>query len=259
MLMILSPSKRQRFNATPESTPVFSSLATRPEWEDKAERLVTMLRAYAPHELASLLQVSDAQAVVQAGYFQSWRRQADYPEVQPAVMAFDGDAYRTLEAASLPEAAWQYLARHLRILSALYGILRPFDLIGPYRLDFGASALRPDGASLYDYWKKPVTESLNRALAASGSRVLVNLASAEFARLVDKERLNGQMITPVFQEMRQGKPRVLGLYAKQARGRMVRYAARHNLKQAEALMAFAEDGYRFEPACSGESVWVFRR
>ncbi len=259
MLMILSPSKRQRFPERVTDNPSQKKLFGHPEWLAKAEKIAAMMRSCSPHELARILRVSDTIAVMEAGHFDEWNSRAVYPQTRPAVMTFDGDAYRALDAETLAEKGWTYLNRHLRILSALYGVLKPFDLIQPYRVSFGTTAVRPEGRSLYDYWKKPVTGSINRALKASGSRVLVNLASAEFARVIDRKTLDGRMVTPVFQEMGQGEPRVMGLYAKQARGAMTRYAAEHGITDARDLRSFDLDGYAFHAASSKDDVWVFRR
>ena len=259
MLMILSPSKRQRFSEKPVIDPVQQKLSGRPEWISKAKKVAGIMKSYSPHELARILHVSDTIAVREAGHFEEWDTDAAPPLTRAAVMTFDGDAYRALDVRTLPEKAWRYLNDHLRILSALYGVLKPFDLIQPYRVSFGATAVRPDGGSLYDYWKKPVVESLNRALETTGERVLVNLASHEFARAVDTKALDGKMITPVFQEMRQGRPRVNGLYAKQARGLMVRYAAERGVTDAQQLKSFDYGNYVFHAASSGDDIWVFRR
>ena len=259
MLVILSPSKRQRFPENVTDDPLQKKLFGRPEWMSKAEKVAKIMKACSPHELARILKASDTIAVTEAGHFNDWDSQAVYPKARPAVMTFDGDVYRARDAGTLTDKGWGYLNGHLRILSALYGVLKPFDLIQPYRVSFEATAVRPEGKSLYDYWKKPVTDSLNRALETSDSRVLVNLASAEFARVVDREALDGEMITPVFQEMRQGKPRVMGLYAKKARGMMTRYAAERGITDAEDLKSFDLGGYAFHAASSKDDIWVFRR
>lgn len=259
MLIILSPSKRQRFQEGTEDDRVSKKWFGRPEWMAKAEKVVEIMKTYPPHELARVLKISDAMAVTEAGRFHEWDSQAVFPEARPAVMTFDGDVYRALDAVTLTETGWTYLNRHLCILSALYGVLKPFDLIQPYRVSFDVTAVRPAGKSLYDYWKKPIADSLELALNTSESRVLVNLASVEFAKAVDWKSLDASVVTPVFQEMRQGKPRVMGWYAKRARGMMMRYAAEHGITDAEDLKSFDLGGYAFHAASSKDDVWVFRR
>lgn len=259
MLAILSPSKRQRFPGIPVESEMQEKLFGYPEWLDKAEKVAAVLKSWAPHEMARHLHVSDTLAVREAALFDDWDTGARYPQVAPAVLAYDGDAYRTLDAATMSGENWLYLNRHMRILSALYGVLKPFDLVVPSRVGFDAVAVRPDGMGLYDYWRDAVTQSLNRAMEETGDDVLVNLASAEFSRVIDRRALAGKMVTPVFQDVRQGKARVVSLYAKQARGLMMRYAAVHAVADAGELRRFDEGGYRFDAAVSDDTVWVFRR
>lgn len=259
MLMILAPSKRQRVPDVMAGNLFQEAFFGCPQWMGKAEKIVQAMRSFPPHELARILHVSDAIAVTEAAHFNEWDSKAVSPQVLTAVMMYDGDVYRALGAETLAKEGWDYLDRHLRILSALYGVLKPFDLVQPYRLDFSMTAVRPEGKGLYDYWKEPVTRSVNRILKGTGSKVLVNLASAEFAKMIDRKSLDGEMVTPVFQEMRQGKPRVMGLYAKQARGLMVRYAAENAISDAGDLKSFDLDGYVFHAAPSRDDVWVFRR
>ncbi len=259
MLMILSPAKRQRFSNELLSDSALEKWFTRPEWLMKAQKVADLMKAYAPHELARVLRVSDAIAVREAGHFEAWDRKAVYPVAQPAVTTYDGDVYRALDVNTLDEKASFYLKDHLRIISVLYGVLRPFDLIQPHRVSFSTTAIKPDGTDFYHYWKKPIVASLNRALGKTENRVLVNLASQDFVKAVDLESLDGQMITPVFQERRGGVWRVLGLYAKRARGLMARFAAEHAVTDARSLQAFDCEGYTFDEAASGDTVWFFRR
>ena len=259
MLAILSPSKRQRFPGIQVEGEMQGKLFGYPQWLDKAEKVAAVLKSWAPHEMARHLHVSDTLAVREAALFDGWDSAARYPQVAPAVLAYDGDAYRTLDAATMSGENWLYLNRHMRILSALYGVMKPFDLVVPSRVGFDATAVRPDGMGLYDYWRDAVTQSLNRAMEETGDDVLVNLASAEFSRVIDRRALAGKMVTPVFQDVRQGKARVVSLYAKQARGLMMRYAAVHAVADAGELRRFDEGGYRFDAATSDDTVWVFRR
>lgn len=259
MLMILAPSKRQRVSGDSAGNLFPESFFSYPQWMDKAAKVVKIMRSFTPHELAHILQVSDMLAVKEAAHFNEWDKNAVSPQALSAVMMYDGDVYRALEVQTLTKQGWDYLDGHLLILSALYGVLKPFDLIQPYRLDFSAMSVRPEGVSLYDYWKKPVIDSINRMLNDTGSKVLVNLASAEFAKMIDKKLFDGEIVTPVFQEMRHGKPRVMGLYAKQARGLMVRYAAENGISNAEDLKSFDLAGYVFNAASSRDDVWMFRR
>ncbi len=259
MLIILSPSKRKKFSDKIISNPFLKKCLSRPEWISKAGKIADMMRSYSPSELAEVLKVSDAIAVKEAGYFEEWNVNAVQPEAQPAVLSYDGDVYRALNARNMTEKEWAWLNDHLRILSALYGISKPFDLIQPYRIEFHDSKVRPDNLSLYEYWQKPVMESINDALEKLDDPVLVNLASEEFSKAVDVNTLNGKMITPVFQEMRPGGTKVIGLYAKKARGLMTRYAAENGITVAKDLKFFDVGGYSFQEKASTDTVWIFRR
>ena len=259
MLIILSPSKRKKFSDRIITNPLLTKYLSQPAWNAKAGKIANMMKSYSPSELAEVLKVSDAIAVKEAGYFEEWDVNAVQPETQPAVLAYDGDVYRAMNARHMTEKEWGWLNNHLRILSALYGISKPFDLIQPYRVEFHSTKVRPDNMSLYDFWKKPVMETINNELKKMDDPVLVNLASEEFSKVVDVNLLEGKMISPVFQEMRPGGAKVIGLYAKKARGMMTRYAAENDITSAEDLKAFDVDGYAFREEVSTDSVWVFRR
>lgn len=259
MLIILSPSKRKKFSDKIIADPFLKKYLAKPQWISKAGKIADIMRSFSPAELADVLKVSDATAVKEAGYFEEWNVKAVQPETQPAVFSYDGDVYRALDARNMTEKEWAWLNDHLRILSALYGISRPFDLIQPYRIEFHSTKVRPDNMSLYDYWQKPVMDSINGELEKMHDPVLVNLASAEFSKAVDVKKLKGRMISPVFQEMREGRAKVIGLYAKKARGLMTRYAAENGIDDVEKLKAFDTDGYAFREEASTDSVWVFRR
>lgn len=239
--------------------PFLKKCVSRPEWMSKAVKIADIMRSFSPSELADVLKVSDAIAVKEAGFFEEWNAKAVQPQTQPAVFLYDGDVYRTLNAHGMSEKEWSWLNDHLRILSALYGISRPFDLIQPYRIEFHTARVRPDGLSLYHYWQKPIMDSINGELEKMDDPVLVNLASEEFSKAVDVKALKGKMITPVFQEMRQSGPKVMGLYAKKARGMMTRYAAENDIINVEGLKSFDVDGYAFHEEASTDSVWIFRR
>ena len=259
MLIILSPSKRKKFSDKIITDPFLKKYLTRPEWISKAGKIADMMRSYSPSELADVLKVSDAIAIKEAGYFEEWNVNAVQPETQPAVLSYDGDVYRAMDARNMTEKEWAWLNNHLRILSALYGISKPFDLIQPYRIEFHSTKVRPDNMSLYDYWQKTVMQSINGDLEKMDDPVLVNLASEEFSKAVDVNKLKGKMITPVFQEMRPGGAKVIGLYAKKARGLMTRYAAENGINVAEDLKAFDVDDDAFNEKASTDSVWIFRR
>ena len=249
MILVISPAKTLDFT-TPPHTGVF----TQPDFLPESAKLVKLLRELGIDELAGLMGISDALAALNAGRFSQWRRPFTPENAKQAVLAFNGDAYGGLDAASLGQADLDFAQDHLRILSGLYGLLRPLDLIQAYRLEMGARLGNPEGADLYAFWGATLTRALAREPGP-----IVNLASGEFFRVLDPARLKARIITPVFEERAQGGWKVVSFHAKRARGRMCRFAVQERVTDPEGLKAFREDGYRFDPGCSGPDRWVFRR
>ena len=255
MILVLSPAKTQDF-----STPPGTATATQPGFLKESARLVKRLRALGIDDLAGLMGISGELAALNAGRFAQWRTPFDPANARQAVLAFRGDAYLGLDAASLDSADLAFAQDHLRILSGLYGCLRPLDLIQPYRLEMKTRLANDRGKDLYAFWGDRLTAALNQALAAGqGAPVLVNLASAEYFRAVDPQGLKGRVVTPVFEDCQGGTFKVVGFYAKKARGLMARFAIRRRLADPEELKAFQDAGYAFAAEASGEDRWVFRR
>jgi cytoplasmic iron level regulating protein YaaA (DUF328/UPF0246 family) len=217
-----------------------------------------LLRALDLPELAGLMAMSDDLAALTAGRCRAWRPPFTPDNARPALLAYAGDTYAALEAATLDAGDLAFAQDHLRILSGLYGLLRPLDLIQPYRLEMGARLANPEGPDLYAFWRAPLTRAVARALAGAGGP-LVNLASGEYFSALDAGALPGRVVTPVFEEPARGGYRVQAVHAKRARGRMVRFAVRNRLDRAEDLLAFDDLGYGFDDAASGPDRWVFRR
>jgi cytoplasmic iron level regulating protein YaaA (DUF328/UPF0246 family) len=253
MILVLSPAKTQDF-ATPPHTGVF----TQPDFLGESARLVQLLRKLSLDELAALMAISDALAALNAGRFQAWKRPFTLGQAKQAVLAFAGDVYGGLDAAGLDQGDLDFAQDHLRILSGLYGCLRPLDLILPYRLEMKIRLANPRGKDLYAFWGDRITRSLN-GLLERGSGVVVNLASAEYFKAVDPKALAGRVITPWFEDWSHGEYRVVGLFAKRARGLMCRYAIRKRLEEPSRLQGFKAEGYRFDRKASTEDRWVFRR
>jgi cytoplasmic iron level regulating protein YaaA (DUF328/UPF0246 family) len=175
------------------------------------------------------------------------------------VLAFNGDVYEGLDAPSFTPKQLEYVQSHIRILSGLYGLLRPLDLMQPYRLEMGTRFANARGKDLYAFWGNIVTEALNEVLAAHKAKSLVNLASEEYFKVVKPKLLAAPVITPVFEDWKNGRYKVISFFAKRARGLMARYAAVKGINQPEKLKQFDVDGYAFDPSVSGEQTWVFRR
>ncbi len=258
MLTVISPAKKLTF---PEGGAEPPAAATLPRLLDDAARLAAIMRDKDSYEIADLMGISMKLADLNAGRFRQWRREHEPPEAWPAIFAFAGDVYQGLDAASLSPAALDFAQGHLRILSGLYGLLRPFDLIRPHRLEMGTRLANPDGRDLYAFWRARITDLLNADLAASGQAgaTLVNLASNEYFKAIDTDRLQARIVTPVFREWRGGRWKVISFNAKRARGMMARFIAEHRIDAPEELRAFDAAGYAFRPEMSEEDTWVFTK
>lgn len=252
MLIVLSPAKSLDLE-TPSTTRHY----TTPDLIDRAAELVKVLRTYSPAGIAELMALSDSLAMLNVARYAHWH--PDHAEGRQAIMAFNGDVYAGFDARSLDAQALDHAQRQVRILSGLYGLLRPLDLIHPYRLEMGTRLPNPRGKDLYTFWGDTITEALNRQLHDTGSTALVNLASEEYFKAVKPKKLAAPVITPVFEDWKNGKYKIISFFAKRARGMMARYAAEHGIQDPEQLKAFDSDGYAFEPAASDARILVFRR
>lgn len=254
MLFVISPAKTLDFE-TPPSLQKF----TQPDFLSQSAELIKILRNVSPQELSQLMTISDALARLNVTRYASWKRPFNLDNAKQAVLAFNGDVYEGLDAASLLAKQFDYVQQHLRILSGLYGLLRPLDLMQPYRLEMGTRLNNAKGKDLYAFWGDTITTALNQVLAHEKTPVLVNLASEEYSKSVHFKTLKARIITPVFQELKNGQYKIISFMAKRGRGRMVRYAIEHALKQPEALKQFDVDGYQFIATASDENRWIFRR
>lgn len=254
MLFLISPAKNLN-----EKDPAPVSDYTQPDLLADAEQLMQEVRRLAPQEIAELMHVSDKIALLNAERNAAWHTPFTPENAKQAVYLFNGDVYEGLDAASLPAGAVAYLQQHLRLLSGLYGLLRPLDLMQPYRLEMGTPFANARGKNLYEFWGDTITNLINQTLKAQNSDTVVNLASQEYFKAVNPAKLNARLITPVFKDAKNGQYKIISFYAKRARGLMVRYAAEHAVKEAEALKNFDYEGYRFNAAASGENEWVFLR
>ncbi len=254
MLMVISPAKTLDYHS-----PLTSRTHTLPALLDHSSTLIQTLKSLSPAELGQLMSISDALAVLNAGRFHDWHPAFSLDNARQAVLAFMGDVYEGLDAASLDEQELAWLQDHLRILSGLYGVLRPLDLMQPYRLEMGTRLANPRGKDLYTFWGDIVTDTLKQGLAEESEPVLVNLASEEYFKSVRKAKLGARLITPVFQERKAGQYKVISFHAKRARGLMVRWALKQQVDNPEDLKSFDSEGYRFDAAASDASRWMFRR
>lgn len=255
MLMVISPAKTLDFE-TPSKTKTF----TEPQFMTEAGDLVEVLRDYSPQQLAKLMSLSDKLAGLNTARYQQWQPPFSPDNAKQALLAFKGDVYTGIDAETFQRAEFTYVQKHLRILSGLYGLLRPLDLIQPYRLEMGTALKNPQGKDLYQFWDNKITDALNVDIKKSGKDlVLVNLASNEYFKSVKPKNVNARVVTPVFKDEKGGKFKVISFFAKKARGMMVAYAANNKITDVEALKDFDWEGYQYNPAMSEGDEWVFTR
>ena len=258
MIFVLSPAKALDYES-PLATPRF----TQPEYLGDAAELITALRELSHAQVAELMHLSDALAALNVARYAEWSQPFSPANARPAVLAFNGDVYDGLDARSLTEAQLDYAQAHLRILSGLYGLLRPLDLMQPYRLEMGTRFKNTRGKDLYAFWGMTQTDALNRLLEAERDAgreaVLVNLASEEYFKSVKAARLTGRLLDVAFEDWKGGRYKIISFYAKRARGLMARHAITHGVQEVEALKAFDSDGYAFAAEASDDARWVFRR
>ncbi|WP_346796537.1 peroxide stress protein YaaA [Halomonas sp. Bachu 37] len=254
MLSVISPAKTLDFE-----TPATTEIATQPDHLARSRTLIGILRDYSPQQLSELMGISDKLAGLNAARFAQWQPPFTPTNAKPAIQAFQGDVYTGLEAHEFDARMNEFSQNHLRILSGLYGLLRPLDLIQPYRLEMGTKLPNPEGKDLYAYWKPILTQALKEALDASGSRVLVNLASNEYFKAVDTQKIDARIITPIFKDEKNGQYKIISFYAKKARGMMASWIIRQRLNEPDQLKQFTGAGYRFSPAASEGDTLVFTR
>ena len=253
MLVVISPAKRLDWSGVPGRTP------TEPAFAGDAVALAGVARGLSEAALAKLMDLSPQLARLNAERFRDFAAAPGPEAVRPAAFAFAGDTYAGLEARTLSEDALRWAEAHLRILSGLYGLLRPLDAIQPYRLEMGARLANPRGRDLYAWWGGRLAEALNMAAAEAGTGVLVNCASQEYFGAVDRGGLQLRVVTPVFLEDRPGGPKVVSFFAKKARGAMARFVMEHRLSDPAGLTAFDTGGYRHAPELSDPDRPAFLR
>lgn len=254
MLAVISPAKTLDFK-----TPSPAGNYSQPELLEQSQLLIDVARKLAPAELASLMKISDKLASLNAVRFAQWHIPFDTEEAKPAIYAFQGDVYTGLAADTLDIDGLGYASAHLRILSGLYGVLKPLDLMMAYRLEMGTKLENPRGKNLYEFWGSLISDKLNEALVEQGDEWLINLASNEYFKAVSPKRLNAKIITPVFKDCKNGQYKIISFYAKKARGLMVRYMIDNQLTRPEQLQDFDYDGYQYCAAESDGTNWVFKR
>lgn len=256
MITVLSPAKR--LNLDPPSLPD-GLAATEPQFATEAAKLARIARGRSVAELRRLMHISEPLARLNQERFAAFSFKPAAGLAKPAALVFDGDTYAGLEARTLDPDALRWAQNHLRILSGLYGLLRPLDAIQAHRLEMGSRLANPRGATLYDFWGRRIALALNAAALAADASVLMNCASREYFSAVDRKALRVRVISPVFLEQDQGEPKIVSFYAKKARGAMARFITEHRLTDPAEIRSFDVGGYRFRADLGSEDAPVFLR
>ena len=254
MLMVISPAKTLDYT-TPPATARF----TQPQYLDHSQELIEQLRELSPQQIGELMHLSDKLSGLNAARFGSWTPAFTPENAKQALLAFKGDVYTGLNAVDFNEADFDYAQTHLRMLSGLYGLLRPLDLMMPYRLEMGTKLANARGKDLYAFWGTRISEWLNEALIEQGDDVLLNLASNEYFSAVKKTALNARIINTEFKDLKNGQHKIISFYAKKARGMMSRFVIKERINNPEHLKQFDEQGYRFSAEQSKPDLLVFLR
>lgn len=254
MLFVISPAKTLDFDSSS-----FTEDLSQPFFQQESAELVDIMKEYDWNDLASMMGVSEKIARLNVARFQSWQLPFTLQNAKQAVFAFKGDVYTGLAVESMNKSGIDYLQHNLRILSGLYGLLKPLDLMQAYRLEMGTKLGHSACKDLYQFWGSKITDQLNEDLDSEGHKYLINLASNEYFKAVQAKKLSRPVITPVFKDEKNGKYKIISFYAKKARGLMMRFAADNAITQADDLKAFNYEGYRFDEADSSKLTWVFKR
>lgn len=254
MLIVVSPAKTLDYES-PLPTETFS----RPDHLKQSRLLINRLRDFSALDLSELQHVSSKIAELNFDRNHHWKTPFNLKNSRQAIFAFKGDVYTGLDAYNLNERNYDFAQDHLRILSGLYGLLRPLDLMQPYRLEMGTKLATADAHNLYQFWDMQITKSLNKQLKQIGSETLVNLASNEYFKSVKVNNLKAKIITPAFKDYKNGEYKMIGFFAKKARGLMSRYIIENELNDVEDIKSFNLEGYGYNPSLSDDRSWVFTR
>ncbi|WP_250525959.1 peroxide stress protein YaaA [Caballeronia sp. GAWG2-1] len=255
MIIVLSPAKSLDYE-----TPPHIRKHTLPEFVDDAAELIKGLRHLSPQQIGGMMGISDQLASLNFQRYAEWSRRFDETNSKQAVLAFNGDVYEGFAAKTLSSADLDYAQNHVRVLSGLYGLLRPLDLLQPYRLEMGTKFPNARGKDLYAFWGERITAALNEQFRKQrGARVLVNCASGEYFKSVKPRLLDVPVVAPVFEDWKGGRYKIISFHAKRARGLMARYAVKNRIDEPEGLKDFDSDGYAFDAKASNDTTYVFRR
>ena len=254
MLIVISPAKTLDFETAP-----ITKDHTQAEFLKESRQLVSQLKKLTPAEVSSLMNISEKLGVLNFLRFNEWKTPFTLNNAKQALLAFKGDVYTGIDAESFSSQDLKFAQKHLRILSGLYGVLKPLDLIQAYRLEMGTHFESKKGKDLYEFWDAKLTDQINQDLKASKSKYLINLASNEYFKSLQADAINAEIIVPVFKDFKNGRYKIISFYAKKARGLMSAYIIKNKLKSPEELKAFNVDGYKFYKSEPYGKNWVFQR
>lgn len=254
MLIVISPAKTLDFDSAP-ATQTF----TQADFLKQSQQLISELQQLSPDDISALMKISPKLGELNHQRFMNWTLPFSADNAKQAVLAFRGDVYTGLNADGFSAADFEFAQQHLRILSGLYGLLRPLDLIQPYRLEMGTAFANQGGKNLYQFWDGMITDAIEQILAKDEQPLLLNLASKEYFSAVQSKTLSAEVITPVFKDQKNGRHKIISFYAKKARGLMAAYIIKNRLRDVEEIKAFNSDGYYYCPEQSTASEWLFLR
>lgn len=254
MLIILSPAKTLDF----ENARIIEQKSF-PEFNNQANQLIQLLKKYSVSELMGMMDISDKLALLNVSRFKTWQKEPDETIMRQAICAFNGEAYTGLNVNDWTDVDFAFAQEHLRILSGLYGVLRPLDYISPYRLEIGIKLPNKKGGSLYEFWGNQITKNIGSQLKTQGDNFLINLASNEYFKAIRPKELKAEIITPAFKEGKNGQFNVVSIFAKKARGMMSRYIIKNRISQPQQIKEFTESGYSYNDRLSNGNEWVFTR
>lgn len=254
MLLVISPAKTLDFE-----TPAVVETASQPAYLDQSAILIEQLKQFSVNDIASLMTLSDKLAGLNLARYESWSVPFDTDNAKQAVLAFKGDVYTGLDADTLDQQGFDYAQAHLRILSGLYGVLKPLDLIQPYRLEMGTKLTNPRGKDLYEFWGGQLKDAIEAEPALTDDGILVNLASNEYFKALQPKKMRARIITPIFKDSKNGQYKIISFYAKKARGLMSRFIIDNQITDVEQIKGFDREGYRFSAEQSKGDDWVFIR
>lgn len=251
MIWIIAPAKSMN-----EHKQIDTNLYTKPIFIKEAEILIKELKKYDPIQLSSLMKISDKLSELNIIRYHKWKRTHNEVNSKRAIAFYDGEVYKQINAEELDHNELDFMQKHLRILSGLYGVVRPFDIIQPYRLEMGIKLKNYRGNDLYDFWKEKITDYFNEEIKNQKDNILINLASKEYSQIIDMNKFKGNIINIIFKEYRSGKYKIIPFNAKKARGLMVRYMSENYIEDPEGLKDF-DYGYSYNKELSTNSDWIF--